>query len=127
MLDNETGEIVGETDCCLGVACKLYRELGGDLQVKVSKAHARVEYGDHNEHAFLPDAVQHALGLTDNSGTVEFIGNDDPEFDDHDRVITDQLAELNDDYLGFAQIADLIESGLVETDDLNPQFVGGAR
>jgi len=87
MLD-ANGQTVGL--CCLGVACEVFIQSGGEL--KMEKVRNVVRYGGRAH--YLPAAVQEWLGLCTEHGSFE----------------KGALANKNDYGATFTQIADLIES-----------------
>lgn len=90
--------------CCLGVACEVYQEHVGGLEVKEitnSDGQRVVTYNGHN--ALTPQIVKSWLGLRDYLGDF-----DDPiKIDDQ---LCHTLAGLNDHGKPFTFIADVIES-----------------
>lgn len=69
-----TGRLVGEDDrgptyCCLGVACMVYIENGGELEVEIGGKAFRDplgdETGDVTQYNYLPGVVAKALGTYD--------------------------------------------------------------
>lgn len=83
--------------CCLGVACRLFIEDGGDLNV--NEAYGITIFSGCQ--AVLPEDVQNWLGLATNNGhTVQPV-------DTH----YSSLMHLNDNGYSFDQIADIIEKG----------------
>ncbi len=104
-LDDEHN-LVGH--CCLGVACELYQEEVGGLDIKIDKEMIDgrfVTFADFNPGEFtqgvtvLPECVGEWLGLNDISGGFR---------DEH--KASHSLASLNDNGKSFDQIADAIES-----------------
>jgi hypothetical protein len=81
--------------CCLGVACELYQQKVGDLEIR-EILDRRLYDG---EEGILPEKVSKWLGLSTMEGDYfdEFRG-------------TTTLHERNDDGDTFEEIADLIES-----------------
>lgn len=88
-------EIDGQ-NCCLGVACRLYMEDGGELDIRVTDNQYTLFNGACGG---LPAKVKDWLGLTDNYAFVD--GR------------CDTLTSLNDNGKSFSEIADIIESGRV--------------
>jgi hypothetical protein len=77
--------------CCLGVACEIYQDEVGDLDL--NKDHTgRWQYNE--KISDLPAKVQHWLGLANSSGGYR----------------GSSLTRLNDNMHSFEEIADLIES-----------------
>lgn len=95
--------------CCLGVACRLFMENGGQLSVSVDAVdpiyHPRTfEYEYDGNDGCLPNAVREWLGLRTTTG--DFLG----EFYHKDGYRADDLVILNDKCkLTFKQIARFIE------------------
>ncbi len=95
-LDSD-GNVVGY--CCLGVACELYQEHVGGLNVNNNEGAQRRSYD--GAPSVLPRTVADWLGLCGVSGEYQ----DDDVYGD-----ACDLAELNDDMgWSFEKIADLIE------------------
>lgn len=93
---------IGDNHCCLGVACDV---LGaGSWSVRpIGRTYYYIDEG--GQTAFhLSDAVQKTLDWRSHAGVLEF--------SDRNRLDV-SLMELNDDGFTFAQIADVIEAGLV--------------
>lgn len=86
-----------ESDCCLGIACKLYIKEGNTLNVNRVPSSGYVSY-EYERH-YLPHAVKIWLGLQDNTGN--FSATD---------VYNAGLAKMNDNRKSFAEIANKIES-----------------
>ena len=85
----------GDSYCCLGVACELYRQTYGKGRWKeTDSGDFHFSIGRERAGGFLPVRVRDALGLDDIGG----------RFDDG------SLAALNDGGATFAEIADIIES-----------------
>jgi hypothetical protein len=86
----------GDSFCCLGVACELYRK---------TRKKGFIKWDDQNNfhtlsdkrHTFLPKSVQAWLGLTSNWGELNHDGS---------------LAILNDEGKTFNEIADIIEQNV---------------
>ena len=78
--------------CCLGVACRVYQEEVGDLQIISDSEFGGLSFNDEKEH--LPEEVKRWLGLQDNAGGY-YDGS---------------LLCLNDNWSSFKEIADIIES-----------------
>ena len=107
--------VTTEGYCCLGVACNLYNNIEGGLDVTFHEAEvhdvddptdisaAHWEY--NGETSILPETVREWLGLKSYSGELIIYNNDGSQDD-----IT-SLASLNDRGLTFDQIADVIEFG----------------
>jgi|SRR5579864_7439254 len=98
--------------CCMGVACEIYMENGGKLQVEERqflgtacnykyRIYGIGPYNCYNYDAsptVLPDVVRSWLGLKTNNGGI----------DEHEC-----LTNKNDKGVMFDKIADIIESGCV--------------
>ena len=78
--------------CCLGVACRIFQEEVGGLQIKLNSRHKYFAFDI--DSAYLPNKVRSWLGLTNRDG--DFKGG--------------SLASLNDRGSSFKEIADVIES-----------------
>lgn len=80
-------------NCCLGVACRLYMEDGGELEVFMSNNEI-VSFD--RERGYLPTKVMDWLGLHERDGTLrnEYIS----------------LSRMNDSGHSFEEIANVIES-----------------
>ena len=95
--DQATGGLrLGDTFCCLGVACDLYDE-GGWEDCCVSQRAYRAT--DEEFEDVLPSDVRKWLGLNDALGS----------FSVSDDVAETSLANANDGGATFEEIADLIE------------------
>lgn len=96
-LHNESGY------CCLGVACAVYQEIVGDLDVQYDDLLDHDEFVVHydEEPEFLPTKVQNWLGLNSNNGGYRRT--------DWGLAET-SLTQLNDGGAPFDEIADIIES-----------------
>lgn len=95
--------------CCLGVASELAQVPSDDLpQVRL--------YGGSGSDQVLPLEVREWLGVTESSPSVN-IPADHELWEEHgDSAV---LAELNDNGMTFAEIADLIEAyGFLPTQDV---------
>ena len=92
--------------CCLGVACDISGL--GQWDDKDADVFVTTEDDDrYTSEAVLPPKVLKALGWSSDSGILTVKGRDS---------LPPTLTELNDEYgVTFAQIADLIAAGLVET------------
>ncbi len=93
--------------CCLGVACKLFIEAGGELRIhEVDNGGPDISVTYNNEMALLPSPVADWLGLTDRGSaftpvTVSHEG-EEGQFD--------QLTALNDTGASFTEIAKVIRN-----------------
>lgn len=83
--------------CCLGVACELYQEEVGDLEVR-SRNGDRMYYYD-NYSAVLPEKVRNWLGLFSSEGRYR-----------SGKVSESNLTTDNDSGCTFEEIANIIES-----------------
>lgn len=103
---------LGNKFCCLGVACDMATEVGV-TQVAPDEGELEVKYvGPSSTYmSALPPQVHDWLGFEDGFGVTEIplYGNGTDEIH--------TLASLNDEGLTFDQIADVIEAGLVRTND----------
>lgn len=93
----------GDLDCCLGVACKLYVEHGGELLAEEARMAGVkfVRYGEEREGALLPTVVRDALGLSHANGRLKSVTG------------SASLPHLNDNGAPFPEIARLIREGRV--------------
>lgn len=82
----------GMKNCCLGVACRLFMEDGGELEV--SKSNGVTVFSD--DAHYLPSKVRDYYGLASYKGATNSF---------------ESLANFNDTGSTFEQIADIIESG----------------
>lgn len=78
--------------CCLGVACDLYKKLGGNLSVR--KIDNEIGYGPEQDTSYLPQKVQDALGLQTYDGDSKEVS----------------LTTMNDSGATFVEIAAVIRS-----------------
>jgi hypothetical protein len=92
--------------CCLGVACDLFRQLGGRLSRRIN-AFGEIEYGPDRDVSALPAIVQKALGLASADGDLRRRSVQVA------MAPRDNLADANDAGLPFPEIAALIEGGRV--------------
>ena len=83
--------------CCLGVACEIFKENGGELESK-EFLEDFYEYRAYNgiKH-YLPNIVREALGLYAEDGLI----NDNPHY---------SLAYVNDHVDSFIPIIELLEN-----------------
>lgn len=103
-----------DTYCCLGVACEMAVEAGVTQRFTTYRPGV-AGYGPNGSAtsiAALPPAVREWLGFSSGYGTTVIGRPDQDEFDS-----PYELAGLNDNGMPFDQIADVIENGLVKTDD----------
>jgi hypothetical protein len=96
----------GDSFCCLGVACELYRRETGhgewvdDDDIYVGPIHTfKLEERPFGESSVLPVQVMRWLGWVDQAGYLS---------------ADDCLTHRNDSGSTFSEIADLIEQGKVE-------------
>jgi hypothetical protein len=82
--------------CCLGLACHLYQEASGDLDVKVNNLGG---YSYDGDTVYLPPAVRDWLGLNDCTGNI----------DGEAGLTVQSLTYINDNGWTFAEIAEFIE------------------
>lgn len=93
----------GHAFCCLGVACDLAVRLGAVTESSDARATTYRAAGDASSIR-LPETVRHLLGVT--TGDVSFCVSSESTIQ--------SLTDLNDSGLTFNQIADLIESGVID-------------
>ena len=96
-----------ETDCCLGVACKVAIKHGVPLKVEI-RASSSVDsvaykaYGETEEDEWLPNEIKDWLGLDSRDPVLAL-----------DKFESLTATELNDDRgYDFDQIADAVEAKL---------------
>ena len=90
--------------CCLGVACDLYQQYVGGLEVKSIKTddeHAVTIFYFNGNDSVLPPKVQKWLGLNSKDGAYENEKYKEPEEDEYDasswgEASEIRLTELND-------------------------------
>ncbi len=83
--------------CCLGVACEVFMESGGTLNVWVDGETESRRY--NGESMVLPKPVMEWLGLRHNEGAFKEDGSP-----------RKSLSGLNDSGIPFPELSDLIES-----------------
>lgn len=93
-----------ETNCCLGLLCKIAVERGLDIEVVTRNypTNANSAYVSYNgEEGVLPGAVRQWAGMDSNNPIISdaVYGNS-------------SLAEFNDNGRNFLEIADIIERNL---------------
>lgn len=102
--------------CCLGVACELYQQEVGDLEIEHEevmnpqdhrKIHKATFY--NNEWQNLPPVVMDWLGLRDDTGSYE-VKIEPQDALSYREVRDESLAAKNDEGSSFSEIADIIES-----------------
>lgn len=81
--------------CCLGVACRLYEQEGGTLQIDSTHPQHTTFNGKSD---YLPKVVMRWLGLSENNGTYFLAG------------AAKCLSRDNDNGLSFTDIATIIRS-----------------
>lgn len=84
-----------ESYCCLGVLCDLYRQEQGKGEWNGRNFRAPNEDITEIKTAVLPQIVAEWAGIHDVAGEI--------------RGTSDSLAALNDEGMGFPELADLIE------------------
>lgn len=109
-LDEEINGV--RRQCCLGVACDLFRdEIGLKVVVRTDDFKSLYEYGEHQETGLLPTEVMDYLGFDDYNPAIELPLNNEQrnqvDLDAMSSMFT--LAQLNDGGLTFEQIADVID------------------
>lgn len=95
--------------CCLGVACEVFLENGGQMQTKIENGIKYYSYEDGiGQYEVLPKKVRDWLGISDSSGLlVEPVKVETSTY----QKSTYYLTQLNDDDdYTFSQIADVIET-----------------
>lgn len=93
----------GDTFCCLGVACEVYRKAGGDLSWRGDAALTGRSH--HTNGSSLPETVRDAFGLADDEGGLTLPCRD--------ANASEYLSFLNDSGASFKRIATLIEKNKV--------------
>lgn len=93
--------------CCLGVACEVAMQHSVELNVR----QGREDYYYNSHNACLPNEVKHWLGMSDECGLLK-----------RDTAVRGRvfrsLVGMNDAGVEFNIIADYIENGFVECQDL---------
>lgn len=106
--------------CCLGVACEVYQQHVGDLDIATHTLDDEKTYD--GEFATLPHKVAKWLNI-EPSGTLSEHKSVPREDEDYEGIIN-SLVDANDDFeFNFGQIADIIEEGKLlcfeDDDELN--------
>jgi hypothetical protein len=96
--------------CCLGVACEVFREHGGNLSRKRCADAGIIIFGEFTSH--LPAVVADWLGISGIDNRVPLIPANGKRFGKEEPTT---LVHANDELmLSFPEIADIIEAGRIK-------------
>lgn len=92
--------------CCLGVACHMLKDKGLLVGGQHDGEHTEIHYGPqgNSTETYLPAAAVELLGMVSSDG-----GSREDEYGE---AMGAALAELNDNGVSFAVIADRLEEGI---------------
>ena len=97
-----------ESDCCMGVACKVAIENGVSFPVKENDMGTRYLYGADQEDEYLPTEVIEWLGVDNRNVELRVIEEHEDDYYTYDGTF--RAAEANDDRgWTFEMIADALE------------------